>query len=214
MGEAPQPRFRVRIASIDGGRVTSICSLGLTPECAIHDIKQTDIIILPASGLDVQDRIARNTSLLPWLRKWHARGAYIAGICTRRRLPGRMRAARRTAGDHALGGGRRVRQRYPKVLLAARAVRDRGRPDVLQRRRLRLDRSQPLSGGKVVRPRDRAAMREVAAASACRAAGSRATRCCRCPARIPTTRSGETEEYLQEHFASDLSIELWPIASA
>ena len=30
----------------------------------------------------MQDRIARNTPLLPWLRKWHARGAYIAGICT------------------------------------------------------------------------------------------------------------------------------------
>jgi len=81
-GETQQPRFRVRVASIDGASVTSLCSLGLKPECAIHDIKRTDIIILPASGLDVQDRIARNTSLLPWLRKWHSRGAYIAGICS------------------------------------------------------------------------------------------------------------------------------------
>jgi transcriptional regulator GlxA family with amidase domain len=77
-GETAQPRFRVRVASIDGRRVNSICSLGLTPECAIGDIKQTDIIILPASGWDVQGQIARNTSLLPWLRKWHARGAYVA----------------------------------------------------------------------------------------------------------------------------------------
>ena len=81
-GEPRKPRFRVRIASIDGAAVTSLCSLGLKPECAIHDIKRTDIIILPASGLDVQDRIARNTTLLPWLRKWHSRGAYIAGICS------------------------------------------------------------------------------------------------------------------------------------
>lgn len=81
-GQAPQPRFRVRVASIDGGAVTSLCSLGMTPNCSIHDIEKTDIIILPASGLDVQVRIARDTALLPWLRKWHARGAYIAGICT------------------------------------------------------------------------------------------------------------------------------------
>lgn len=52
------------------------------PNCGIGDIKRADIIIVPASGLDVQDRIARQTKLLPWLRKWHARGAYIAGICT------------------------------------------------------------------------------------------------------------------------------------
>lgn len=81
-GETLAPRFRVRIASIDGTTVTSLCSLGLRPQCAIHDIKRTDVIILPASGLDVQDRIARNTSLLPWLRKWYSRGAYIAGICS------------------------------------------------------------------------------------------------------------------------------------
>src|SRR3979490_284792 len=81
-GAAPQPRFRVRTASIDGRSVTSLCGLGLTPELSIHDVKRTDIIILPASGWDVLDRIAQDTSLLPWLRKWHAKGAYIAGICT------------------------------------------------------------------------------------------------------------------------------------
>jgi transcriptional regulator GlxA family with amidase domain len=81
-GEAEQPRFRVRIASIDGKSVTGLCSLGLTPECSIRDIKKTDIIILPASGWDVMDRIAKKTALLPWLRKWHARGAYIVGVCT------------------------------------------------------------------------------------------------------------------------------------
>jgi transcriptional regulator GlxA family with amidase domain len=81
-GATSQPRFRVQIASINGASVTSLCSLGLTPELAIDDVKHTDIIIIPASGWDVQDEIARNTTLLPWLRKWHARGATIAGICT------------------------------------------------------------------------------------------------------------------------------------
>jgi transcriptional regulator GlxA family with amidase domain len=81
-GNATEPRFRVRVASIDGGSVTSLCSLQLTPEFGITDIMHTDIIILPASGLDLQDRIARSTGLLAWLRKWHARGAYIAGICS------------------------------------------------------------------------------------------------------------------------------------
>jgi hypothetical protein len=81
-GEPPQPRFRVRTVSIDGESVASICTLGLMPERSIHDVEHTDIIILSAPGWDVLDHIARHTSLLPWLRKWHSRGAYIAGICT------------------------------------------------------------------------------------------------------------------------------------
>jgi len=95
--------------------VTSLCNLGLTPECGIADIAHTDIIILPASGWDVQDRIARNTALLPWLREWHARGATIAGVCTGVAflaecglLDGRQATTHWGVADI-------LRQRYPKV---------------------------------------------------------------------------------------------------
>jgi transcriptional regulator GlxA family with amidase domain len=81
-GENLRPRFRVRSASVDGRKVRAAGSLGLTPDCSISDINQTDIIIVSAPGWDVLDHIAETTSLLPWLRKWHARGAYIAGACT------------------------------------------------------------------------------------------------------------------------------------
>jgi len=81
-GKPEKPRFRVRIASLDGNEVTALCSLGLRPNCSIHDIDQTDIIIVPASGWDVRDRIGKATDLLPWLKKWYSRGAYIAGVCS------------------------------------------------------------------------------------------------------------------------------------
>jgi transcriptional regulator GlxA family with amidase domain len=81
-GDAVQPRFKVRTASIDGRKVNAAGSLGLTPDCAINDIKHTDIIIVAAPGWDVLDDIAKNTPLSPWLRKWYDRGAYIAGACT------------------------------------------------------------------------------------------------------------------------------------
>lgn len=81
-GEKQEPRFRVKVASIDGHAVKSLCSVGLEPEYSIDDIKHTDIIILPASGWNLRERLAKETKLLPWLRKWHARGAYIAGICS------------------------------------------------------------------------------------------------------------------------------------
>lgn len=115
-GETMEPRFRVRIASIDGQPVTSLCSLGLKPDCALRDVKRTDIIVLPASGLDVQERIARNTSLLPWLRKWHSRGAYIAGICSGVAFLAEcgLLDGREATTHWALA--ETLRQRYPQVL--------------------------------------------------------------------------------------------------
>ncbi len=81
-GDAPEPRFRVRIASVDGAPITSVCALRIVPELAIQDVEHTDLIVLSASGLNVQEQIAKSTALLPWLREWHARGAYIAAVCT------------------------------------------------------------------------------------------------------------------------------------
>lgn len=81
-GETTAPRFRVRTASLDGKSVDSHCSLGLKPEYALRDIKQTDLIVVPAAGWDVTEEIAKNSQLVPWLKRWHARGAYIAGVCT------------------------------------------------------------------------------------------------------------------------------------
>lgn len=114
-GETQQPRFRVKVASVDGGSVTSLCSLGLVPELAIDDIKHTDIIIVPASGWNIRDQVARETTLLPWLRKWHVRGAYIAGICSG---VGFLAEAGLLDGRQATthwGVASQLRQRYPKV---------------------------------------------------------------------------------------------------
>lgn len=115
-GDAPQPRFRVRIASVDGAPVTSVCALRLVPELAIQDVEHTDIIVLPASGLNVQDQIARSTTLLPWLREWHARGACIAAVCTGAAflaesglLDGRQATTHWALADT-------LRRRYPNVL--------------------------------------------------------------------------------------------------
>jgi transcriptional regulator GlxA family with amidase domain len=105
----------VRIASIDGRGVTAICSLGLTPNCSIKDIKKTDIIILPASGWDVMDRISKHTALLPWLRKWHARGAYIAGVCTGVAFLAEAGILDGRQATTHWGVAEILRERYPKV---------------------------------------------------------------------------------------------------
>ena len=81
-GDALEPRFRVRVASIDGAEVRGMCGLRLLPELSIEAVERTDIIVVTASGRNLADQIARGTALLPWLRRWHARGAYIAAVCS------------------------------------------------------------------------------------------------------------------------------------
>lgn len=81
-GETPEPRFRVTTASLDGGPVRSpYAGLRMTPQCAINDIARTDIIVVPTSGLAMDEKLLENSALLPFLDRHHARGAYLAGVC-------------------------------------------------------------------------------------------------------------------------------------
>lgn len=81
-GEDPAPRFCVTTASITGGAVNSpYAGLKMTPERGINDIARTDIIVVPTSGLAMNEKLIENSALLPWLSHHHARGAYLAGVC-------------------------------------------------------------------------------------------------------------------------------------
>lgn len=114
-GEPKQPRFRVRTATVDGRKVSAAGSLGLTPDCAISDVKHTDIILVAAPGWDELDRITKNSSLVPWLRKWHARGAYIAGACTGVAYLAEAGIMDGRQATTHWGVADIYRQRYPKV---------------------------------------------------------------------------------------------------
>ena len=114
-GEQQKPRFRVRVASIDGKPVTSFYGLQVTPACALSDIRKTDIVIVPTSGWDIVDRIARTTPLLPWLRKWHDRGAIIAGVCTGVAFLAECGLLDGREATTHWGVADIMRERYPKV---------------------------------------------------------------------------------------------------
>src|SRR6185312_7801660 len=80
-GHPAKPAFRVVTASIDGRAVRNPQGLAIQPEAAIADIVRTDIVIVPTSGLELDVKLVENSALLPWLRKHHAAGAYVAGVC-------------------------------------------------------------------------------------------------------------------------------------
>lgn len=81
-GESPEPRFRVTTASLTGQPIRSpYGGMSITPETCINDVERADIIIVPTSGLQLDEKLIENSALLPWLRRHYAAGAYVAGVC-------------------------------------------------------------------------------------------------------------------------------------
>jgi transcriptional regulator GlxA family with amidase domain len=81
-GESPEPRFSVTTASVDGRPARSpYGGMSIMPDKSINDVEHADIVIVPTSGLQLDEKLIENSALLPWLRRHYAAGAYIAGVC-------------------------------------------------------------------------------------------------------------------------------------
>ena len=91
-GTATEPRFRVTTASVDGRPAVMDHLVSITPACSADEVERPDLIFVPAGGLPldtlvqtgyvVDAVIARNAGAIPWLRRWAADGAKIAGVCS------------------------------------------------------------------------------------------------------------------------------------
>ncbi len=114
-GTTKRPRFRVQVATLDGKRVRGLCGLTLTPELGIDDVKAADIVVVSSPGWDVMDDILKNRKLLGWLRKWHAKGAHIVGICTGVALVAQSGLLDGRVGTTHWGVTDEYHRRYPKV---------------------------------------------------------------------------------------------------
>ena len=81
-GEAGEPFFDVRTASLDGKGVRTSASLVVAPDCAVEDVEPTDLVFVPGTQPDLTAARTANAALLPWLQRWRAGGAAIAAVCT------------------------------------------------------------------------------------------------------------------------------------
>lgn len=114
-GSLPAPRFRVTTASVDGRAVSCDGPIQIKPDVAIAAIHKTDLIFIPTTGLNIDDVAARYAPIVPWLRRWHKRGAAIASVCTGVGLAAAtgMLDGKRGTTHWALAD--RFRKKYPKV---------------------------------------------------------------------------------------------------
>lgn len=114
-GERQAPHFRVTTASADGSSVRCDGPIEIQPMAALKDIRQTDLIFIPTTGLRIDDVGEYHAPVVSWLRRWHKRGAAIASVCTG---VGLVAATGMLDGKRATthwGLAERFRQKYPKV---------------------------------------------------------------------------------------------------
>jgi transcriptional regulator GlxA family with amidase domain len=115
MGARPAPRFRVTTASVDGRAVRGEGPVRIRPDVALADVRKTDLIFIPTTGLSLDDAVERNAPVIPWLRRWRKRGAAIAGVCSG---VGLVAATGLLDGKRATthwGLAERFRREYPRV---------------------------------------------------------------------------------------------------
>jgi transcriptional regulator GlxA family with amidase domain len=81
-GTRPVPRFRVTTASVDGRAVRCDGPIQIQPDAALTDIRNTDLIFVPTTGLGLHDAVELYAPVVPWLQRCHKRGAAIASVCS------------------------------------------------------------------------------------------------------------------------------------
>jgi len=114
-GTRPAPRFHVTTASADGRGVHCDGPIRVQAQAALSDIRKTDLIFIPTTGLSVDDVLERNAPVVPWLRRWHNRGVAVASVCSG---VGLVAATGMLDGKRATthwGLADRFRRMYPKV---------------------------------------------------------------------------------------------------
>jgi transcriptional regulator GlxA family with amidase domain len=114
-GKKPVPKFNVTTASADGRAVCCDGPIHIRPAAAINAIRKTELIFIPTTGLSLDDVVERNPGVVPWLRRWHKRGAAIASVCSGVGLVAAsgLLDGKRATTHWALA--ERFRQKYPKV---------------------------------------------------------------------------------------------------
>ena len=75
------PEFDVKIVNSDGSPVMALNQVPIIPACAMHDIKDADVIILPSQGFLFNARDKDHSDRIEWLKTWYEKGSDLASVC-------------------------------------------------------------------------------------------------------------------------------------
>jgi transcriptional regulator GlxA family with amidase domain len=116
-GQSPQQTFKVQLASIAKQPIECINHLTLSSQIAIEDVAHTDILIVPTIGGRIEDVLANNRNLLPFIRHFYAAGADIASNCSGAFLLAESGILDNKQATTHWGYADKFEQRYPNVFL-------------------------------------------------------------------------------------------------
>ncbi len=77
-----QPLFKTEIISVSGEPVIANGGIALFPEKSIDDVKQTDLIMIPAMLLPFDLKSENVRTAIEWLKKSYTKGTILASTCT------------------------------------------------------------------------------------------------------------------------------------
>lgn len=80
--ESGAPLFQMETASLDGHEVACTGGLRLTPDKALADVRQPQLIIVPGFMFNILGILSSLTDMIQWLQVQHQQGCYIASMCT------------------------------------------------------------------------------------------------------------------------------------
>ncbi|CAM3287745.1 GlxA family transcriptional regulator [Pseudomonas fluorescens] len=79
---ADHPPFEIVVASLDGQAVDAWGGQRLQVACAVAQVRQTDLILIPGFLFTLKEALPTFSAYGPWLREQHAQGAVVASMCT------------------------------------------------------------------------------------------------------------------------------------
>ena len=76
-----QPLFSAQLVGITNDPQTYDRLFTVTPNRSILDVRETDLIIIPAVNGNMEEVIEMNKEFFPWIREMHENGAEVASLC-------------------------------------------------------------------------------------------------------------------------------------
>ena len=73
--------FKIQLVGMSGQVVLTNGQFSVRTDALLKDVKQTDLIIIPALGGDLKTAIKKNGDLIPWIIKHYQKGAEVASLC-------------------------------------------------------------------------------------------------------------------------------------
>lgn len=108
--------FDIEIASPKGLPIKCGGNLIIHAHKSIHEVHETDLLIIP-SVKNIDETMAREKEVIPWIKKMHTQGTQIAAICTGTFVLAETELLDGKIATTHWGFVEAFRQRYPEVQL-------------------------------------------------------------------------------------------------